>query len=94
MPDRGGRGLRRANLEDWNLDGFDAERAKTVAELAGLVRGARDEDAPSGKRQRDHQAAPPGKLPAAASNGPAPWARSISAASCPKETGSVFWSGA
>ena len=45
--------LRRANLDDRDLNRLGAEFAQSITELAGLVLGARDEDALSGKRQRE-----------------------------------------
>src|SRR5271170_7968117 len=70
----------RLNLDDWNFDRLGAESAQTFTELAGLVRGARDADAPASERQRGHQATPPGVSLLAARRGPAPCARSTSAA--------------
>jgi hypothetical protein len=40
----------RTDFENRDLDGFGAQRAKTFAELAGLVCGARDQNAAARKR--------------------------------------------
>ncbi len=85
---------RRPNLDDRNFNRLGSDCPQALAEFAGLVSGARYENAPASERQRFHQAAPPAVLLPAASNAPAPSANKTSAASRPNEAGSVFLRGA